>query len=138
MHMMWECPHLVSYWVDITDILKEITLREIPCTPAYCLLHWFPRSIKYKVTSRFIDLALILAKREITRNWKARTGTTVLLRKREFIRWADCEGAGLMREAKMGRGNIDMARAWEALLEELKFPDDPEGGGMEHEQAKGN
>ena len=65
MHMMWRCPHLASYWEEITDTLAEITLGEALCTPGHCLLHFFPHTAKTKVTSKFQDLALILAKREI-------------------------------------------------------------------------
>ena len=72
-----------------------------------------------------MDLALVLAKREITRNWKSSAGPKATLWRGELIRWADCEGTIMMREAKMGRGNVEMARAWETLLDELKAPNDP-------------
>ena len=136
--MIWNCPQITSYWVEITTAIGEITIRDNPCTPRHCLLHWFPHTAKTKTTSRFQDLALVLAKREITKNWKLNTGPKVSNWRREFIRWAECEGASLMREAKRKRGNEEMAREWETLVDDMKEqgePDesidqlnDPEGG----------
>ena len=40
--------------------------------------------------------------------------------KREVIKWAGCEANILLREAKRGKGNIELARTWEALVEDMK------------------
>lgn len=70
-HMMWGCPQLGTYWEEVVALLQDITTRDIKLTIGLCLLHWFPHTTKNKVTSKFIDLGLLLAKREITLHWKA-------------------------------------------------------------------
>ena len=66
----------------------------------------------------------MLAKREIARNWKSKFGPKVISWRGELLRWADCEGAVLMREAKKGRGSVEKTRAWEALLDDMRSHDD--------------
>ena len=98
--------------------MREVTLKDVPCTPGHCLLHWFPHTSKTKVTSRFQDLALVLAKSEITRNWKSSTGPELTSWRKELLKWAGFEGVILMMEAKRGRGCLEVARAWEALIDD--------------------
>mgnify|MGYP002804572179 CR=1 FL=1 len=123
---------MLPYWMAIMTTLGEITLRDNPCTPGHCLLHWFPHTPKNKITSKFLDLALILAAREITRNWKSRLGPQIGTWVRELIKWASCEGVALMRESKgKNKGSIDKVRAWDALVEDLRRQGETEEGNDE-------
>lgn len=71
LHMLWECPSLQGYWSVIADVLSRCTERNIPFRWETCILHLYSRSKKHKVTPRFLDVGLAIAKRLITRRWKA-------------------------------------------------------------------
>lgn len=91
-HMFWDCPALTDYWEEVTDTLAEVTDRDLDPTMAYCILHWFPHTVKTKITSKFIDLGLLLAKRLITIRWKDRHAPSTHVWKAELIKWAESEG----------------------------------------------
>lgn len=65
-HMLWDCPKLLTYWGEVIALVGDITERNVELAPGPCLLHWFPHTSKTKITSKFLDLGLVLAKREIT------------------------------------------------------------------------
>lgn len=136
--MMWSCPLLDSYWEDIAAALAAITDRDIKPTMAHCILHWFPHTSKNKITSKFIDLGLLLGKRNITTHWKATQGPSLARWKAEFIKWAECEGVVRLQLAHRAGSDKakDGARAWEALVVALKTPeeeDDPDPAGAPEE-----
>ena len=120
LHMMWTCPHITEYWAEVLNTLTKITERLIPCTPLQCLLHGFPRTAKNKNTSRFLDLALVLAVREITQHWKAKRGPQYEKWRGETIKWAACEGRINRRERGQRGGAMESVDAWDLLVIELQ------------------
>lgn len=107
--------------------MADVTEKTILCSPAHCLVSWFPHTSKTKVSNKFQDLAFTLAKREITRCWKAPGGPRIAIWEIEFERCAGYEGGVLLREARRGVGSIEVVRAWESLVDSLKDPE-PESG----------
>lgn len=86
-----------TYWDDIGELLGSITDRRLEFDVSTCLLHWFPHTTKTKVTSKFIDLGLLLAKREIT-HWKSQEGPSIRRWKVELVKWAESEGTIRMQQ----------------------------------------
>lgn len=109
MHMMWSCPSLENYCQEVTREVARIIEREVPHTPEHVLLNMFPHTAKTKVTDKFPDLALMLAKRERTSKWKAPNGLRRL--KQELEKWASCEGRIVLRDARRGMGRIKRVQA---------------------------
>ncbi|KAJ1127300.1 hypothetical protein NDU88_005703 [Pleurodeles waltl] len=113
---------LDGYWYEILDTLSTLVEKEIPRDPAYCLLSSFPHMAKSRVTSSFLDLGFILAKREIARNWKATQGLRALVWHKELLQWADFEGAVLTIEAQRLGAMLENARAgrsWSVCIDEI-------------------
>ena len=65
-HMVWDCPALTQYWETVVQTINVATDRTLTCAPMLGILGQHERNKKYKVTSRYIDLALILAWHQIT------------------------------------------------------------------------
>ncbi|XP_078502484.1 uncharacterized protein LOC144757098 [Lissotriton helveticus] len=126
-HMLWSCSALASYWSMVGDTLKEITGRTLQFDIAVALLHWFPHTPKTRVTSKFIDMGLILAKREITRRWKARVGPTGAKWRTEFLKWAEGESTLRYQLARRQQNEkaLDAAQAWETLVQALRDHNSP-------------
>ena len=125
LHMIWNCPHNTDYWQEVSDTLARITERAIPCTPLSCLLHDFSHTAKNKTTSKFLDLALVLALREITRNWKSKRGPQCNKWRDEVIKWATCEGKVIRRERRQ-KGKPVAADGWDTMVTELQDLNNPE------------
>lgn len=66
-HMFWECARIGAYWNDVAVLLHTCTGRELPFDWPTYLLHKFRRTPNTKVTSRFLDLGMIVAKRLISK-----------------------------------------------------------------------
>ena len=84
-----------------------MTDRDIPCIPEGYLLGLYARLKTKQVTTRFIDLVLIISKSQITRNWKSAKGPNYKVWLKELEKWAEAEGALLHREAKRGQRKIE-------------------------------
>ena len=63
-----------------------------------CLLGLYPRPMAKKVGNRCINLALALARRQTSMNWKAATGTLECRWESDVLNWAGAEGKALRRE----------------------------------------
>lgn len=123
--MMWSCPQLGTYWEEVIDILCRVTNRQIDPNMGACMLHWFPHTNKTKVTSKFLDLGLLLAKRELTKNWKSRQGPNVEHWKAELTKWAASESTVRFQLARRFNSEkaLEAAQAWEALVALLLIPE---------------
>ncbi|KAJ1164868.1 hypothetical protein NDU88_005301 [Pleurodeles waltl] len=97
-----------------------ITGRKLAITPAVALLGSFPRPHSKKVTNKFIDLALILARREITMHWKDPRGPRALTWKDTLTKWAEAEGEALRLEPTKGAGSAEGVPQWDSILDRLK------------------
>ncbi|KAJ1079961.1 hypothetical protein NDU88_000183 [Pleurodeles waltl] len=71
LHMIPACPSLTQYWTAIRATLTEIAEEPVYLSPAYFLLGMHPRKRTSKVLTRFMDLAMLLAKHQLTRHWKS-------------------------------------------------------------------
>ena len=100
--MIWEFPTLPEYWKGVRSVIRQTTDRDIGHSPWECVLGMIPRPGTSKVTSRFIDLALIVAKLQITRQWKCRTGPKWGAWTKELLKWARAEGIALHRTMNRG------------------------------------
>lgn len=123
--MIWGCPLLASYWTEVVDLLNAVTDRDLGLALGPCVLHWFSHTAKTKITSKFLDMGLLLAKREITMHWKARGAPGVARWKKEFVKWVECDGIVRLQLAKRSGSEraLEAARAWEQLVGLLKDPD---------------
>lgn len=98
LHMLWSCPGLTYYWTTIRQTITALTQLEIKHNPLECLLGLRKRSKIQKVYLRFIDLALILAIRNITIRWKSPKSPDTMHWKRDVLQWGKAEGWALRRE----------------------------------------
>ena len=62
-HMIFTCPVIVDYWEEVITTLEVMLDSQGQLEPQSCLLGLFPCSKKKNVGNRFLDLALLLAKR---------------------------------------------------------------------------
>lgn len=79
-----------------------------------------------KVQLRFLDLALIVAKRSITMRWKSARAPTTSMWHNKFLRWAGAESAALRREEARGLRKNPISLEWDTMVEDYKNtnPDD--------------
>lgn len=122
--MFWDCVGLGGYWKEVVELLNHITERTLTPDMGLCLLLWFPHTARMKITSKFIDLGLILAKREITMYWKSVKGASVVRWRAGFLRWARSEGTLRLQQARRSNNDkaLEAAWAWEALVVSLQSP----------------
>ncbi|KAJ1212765.1 hypothetical protein NDU88_000410 [Pleurodeles waltl] len=71
--MLWECAEAMALWPAVSSAREMVTGRAEVCTKEGSLLGLFRRSTAAEATSRFIDLALLIARRLIAMHWKAST-----------------------------------------------------------------
>ena len=63
--------------VEVVGCINEATDRTLACSLVECILGGFHRPAPKKATNKFIDLALIMANRQITRYWKSKNGASL-------------------------------------------------------------
>lgn len=112
-HMLWACHKLTTYWEIITTHLAQCTDRTLQWNWEICLLGLYRRQKKHKVTNRFIDLGLIVAKRLITKRWKAPDPPPARAWYHSMICWAQAESVALQRQDAIGIRKTPLAVAWE-------------------------
>lgn len=122
-HMLWSCPRLTTYWSQIINILSTIIPGQTLDTLGTGLLGVSIHGKSGKPMVRFLNLMLILAKRTITRRWKAKKAPTVHEWYDEAIKWGGAEGSELHREEIRGLRKKHISMEWHILLEELKTID---------------
>ena len=74
-----------------------------------------------KVFTPFIHLALIVAKRQITQQWKSQNALRWEGWKEELIKWARAEGTALHREMERGLRKPETPQAWDVILLALEM-----------------
>lgn len=121
-HILWSCDRLREYWEEVVACVNHITDRTLTLDMSTCILLWFPHTSRTKVTSKFGDLAFILAKREITLHWKAPGGPNITRWKNTLLKWARSEGTLRLQLARRTQNDkaLEAARAWEALVLSLQ------------------
>lgn len=62
---------------------------------------------------------MVVAKRLITKNWKARDPPHIRAWRYSLIAWAKAEGIALLREETLGLRKTPIATQWEGLLRAL-------------------
>ena len=102
--------------------------REIPCTIAVCLMGAFPRPKKCRVGNKFVDLALVLARRGLSIAWKSPEGPDKVRWEKEVQKWAEAEQQALRKEEAKGLRRRPMASDWATIIS--NFVEDEE-----HERA---
>lgn len=116
-HMLWSCPKLGHYWSTVCGILKTVSPVRHNDTLEYCILGLGPRDKNGSAVARFANLALLLAKRNITSHWKSTRAPSLQDWHTETIRWGKAEGAELVRDEYRGLRKTPISLAWHAMLE---------------------
>ena len=115
-HMIWGCPALHVYWTSITTLLATLTGYTDLHSWGAITLGAFDRPKQRKLTTRFIDLAFILALKLVTGTWKAKNAPHYKHWCRELINWATAEHALLLLDESRGLRKTPLAAGWDALL----------------------
>lgn len=123
LHMLWSCPHLLDYWNHIRRCISEVTHITITENALECLVGLRKRSKALKVRLRFLDLALILAIRNITMRWKSPRSPTVLSWQHEVTQWGKAESIPLKREEDRGLRKQPISMEWNIMLLEFENVD---------------
>ena len=100
--MFWDCPTVTGFGEEVVVIINQAMDRALNCSLWDCMLGMFPRPGPKKATNRFIDLALIVATRQITHQWKSKNGPRCEPWKAELKKWVGAESTALHREAVKG------------------------------------
>lgn len=67
LHMLLACPSLHTYWHSVCAALTTGTGHTLAHTWEEYILHFYLKGKRLKVTSRFLDLGILAAKRLITK-----------------------------------------------------------------------
>lgn len=120
LHMLWSCHRIQHYWSEIYNILHGIAPLVGDDLPEHCILGVGTSGTKKGPICKFLNLALILAKRNITMKWKASTAPSLMSWYNEMVRWGRAEGTALKKEETKGlRKKKTISLEWNSLLEEL-------------------
>lgn len=106
---------LQDYWKGVQEALSELLPSQIEYSVTYSILGLGIKSKSGNPTGRFINLALLLAKRTITRRWKARTPPLVAEWQSEVARWGRAESVELKREETRGLRKKPISLEWNML-----------------------
>lgn len=101
-HMTWGCALLQKFWETVLAQVNVTLGRQLTHMVEICLLGLFPRLKAKQVGSRFVDLALVLARRQIARSWKTTTGPSVIVWEKTVDDWARVEERAIQREEARG------------------------------------
>lgn len=70
-HCIWDCRKIGSFWVAVTQTMKQILSKEVVLDPGFLILGLYPENMRYTKSDRmFIDMGLLQAKRLIALKWK--------------------------------------------------------------------
>ncbi|KAJ1109864.1 hypothetical protein NDU88_007222 [Pleurodeles waltl] len=112
--------------------LNKTLGRPLPCNLEVCLLGDFCRPKKHKTGSRFLDLALALARRRIAIHCKAKLGPSIEAWAREVTQGSRAEESVLRREGEQGLRRCLIAELWSEVLESWECPE----GDMESDHSE--
>ena len=119
-HVLWSCPTIQLYWDQVLSRLSSCTGREIPRTDTCCLLLTMRRGREFRAMTRFIDLGLLLAKRLLTRGWKAPVPPHIDAWVNSVRAWAQAESTTLHTEELRGLRKFPIAECWDKMLADLE------------------
>lgn len=114
--MIWDCPKLGHYWKVIHEVLQNTTQMAHNNTLEHYILGITPRRTKNTPVTRFINLALLIAKRNITMRWKSKTSPSLLDWHTETLKWGKAEGSELKREEYRGLRKIPISLEWNTIM----------------------
>ena len=100
--MVWESPYTQIFWKAVTLKIGPALQRMVPCDIESCILIQFSRPKMKKVGNRFLDLAMALAKRQISMNWKNPRVPGMTKWEADVKVWARAEEQALRREEAKG------------------------------------
>ena len=120
LHMLWHCPKLQEYWSTILTHTAAYTSRHLETSWEGCILGLRRRKKIHKATDRFIDLSLLVAKRLITKNWRAVHAPTFKAWKQSMLHWAQAESTALHIEEIKALRKFPIAQYWDTMLLELR------------------
>ncbi|KAJ1154890.1 hypothetical protein NDU88_007633 [Pleurodeles waltl] len=109
------CGHALIY----TNTGREYSITYLSTRDEACILGLFHRGKQYKVTSRFIDLGLLLAKQLITRRWEMPDPSALPSWTQSLLVWSQAESTVLHREYNPVLYKYPIANAWDAIVSEL-------------------
>lgn len=115
-HMLWDCPRLGHYWSVVHAVLQTTTLTTHNNTLEYYLLGLPPKKAKNTPVTRFLNLALLLAKRNITMRWKSKSAPSLLNWQTETLKWGKAEGLELKREECRGIRKTPISLDWNTII----------------------
>ncbi|KAJ1126265.1 hypothetical protein NDU88_004673 [Pleurodeles waltl] len=109
LHMFWSCPESAHFWQQIFEVITELTQCTDLNKAEGVLLGLFHRSKRAVVTNRFIDQALIIARRAIAMGWKPPTLPTLSHCGAALLKWSKAEEAALRWEESRGLRRVPIA-----------------------------
>lgn len=119
MYMIWACPKLAHYWSEVLQLLWNIVEIQDVDTPMSCILGMGSKGKKQGPGRKFLNLALLLAKRNITRKWKSAQPPKLEVWHKEVIKWGKAEGTELKREEQRGMRKKLISLDWNMRMEQF-------------------
>lgn len=68
-HLIWSCPKIQSYWLQVIQFLHDIMGTPVGLDPKLCLLGLLPDADVDKYLAIFISESLFLARKVIAKVW---------------------------------------------------------------------
>lgn len=68
-HMIWACPVIQGFWVEVMDLLSAILGYTVPLTPDICLFGILDEEVWQHYTRTFLRESLFLARKAIALRW---------------------------------------------------------------------
>ena len=123
MHMVWQCPVIADAWEIVLDNIADITESAIPNTPNSCLLGIRRVNKQNRYRNKFLDLALVLYKRQIAMNWKASKAPEIKIWLKILLKWSQAEVEAMLDQT--GReGNPEGKILWDGYVQKLVAKND--------------
>lgn len=98
------------------DLINKVLALRLVCVPEVCLLGLFPRPKANRMKLRFVDLALLLARRRIAIRWKAQQAPLVINCEDDISCWARAEERVLIKEDRITKRRKPLAEPWADIV----------------------
>lgn len=76
LHVLWYCPNILQYWLEIFNIISDITQTKTPPNPALAILSIGIEEYPPELQNTIINI-LLAARLTITRHWKDHTSPII-------------------------------------------------------------
>lgn len=119
LHVVWHCPVINSYWIEILDKLEKATGWTASKEMRTVLLGLLPTPKNKKLTRKLVMLGLILAKRRIAISWRSPNPPCIKSWLSDWSEWATAE-AICMKRVRHNEKVEDDLHAWTAMLTDIK------------------